>query len=98
MMEKGSVTLHTAGLLGAGVAFAVSGLIVGVFPALLTSYTVFKWLYALGLAQWLIGEEAFAGRFPDPLSMMVGRLLLLLALLSCTAAALSALLGRGPNV
>ncbi|MDO4262999.1 MAG: hypothetical protein Q4C67_02260 [Deinococcus sp.] len=59
---------------------------------------MFKWLYALGLAQWLIGDEAFAGRFPDPLSMMAGRLLLLLALLSFTAAALSAWLGRGQKL
>ena len=88
------MTSRTAGFLGAGVAFVVSALIVGVFPALMTSYTVLKWLYALGLAQWLIGEEAFVGRFPDPLSIMAGRLLLLLALLSFAAAALSAWLGR----
>lgn len=87
------MTPHTAGFVGTGVAFALSGLIVGVLPALLTPYTVLRWLYALGLAEWL-AEAAWAGRFPDPLFDALGRLLLLLALLSFVVAGVSAVLER----
>ncbi|AAF09956.1 MULTISPECIES: hypothetical protein [Deinococcus] len=82
-----------AGFFGAGMAFLISGLLAGAFPALWSSYRLLQLLYSLGIFR---DDVAFAGNFPDPLASAVGRVFLLLSLVSFALAALSYLLKRTP--
>ena len=81
----------TAGFFGAGIAFLISGLLVGAFPALWSSYRLLQLLYSLGIFR---DDVAFAGKFPDPLASAVGRVLLLLSLASFALTALFYFLKR----
>lgn len=85
-----------AGFLGAGVAFFLSSLLTGIMPAALSTMTVLKWLYEMGL---LNPQVAWAGSFPDPRFNALATLLLILAGVCFVLAALLFLrTRRKPNL
>ena len=91
MVSKQWKSQTASGFLGAGLAFLLSAILAGRFGTHNLSRTTWEWLYFMRL---ITPQDAFAGSFPDFITLLLGRLLYILSALCLLLAAVFYALAR----